>query len=219
MNNRLRVHHVIVAALVLGVAGCSSAASSTAAGSTAQGATAATSTPASTASSTPDAAAGTSADVAATTSSASASSAAAPARPADACTMLSSDQVASAVGTPGPYNDSHEDPADDGSPVWGCTWGTHSSDVDIREVPASSFLSTPDPTDITATPVTGIGDKARLDTMNPDGRNPELLFTAGGAYYNLSVTVDRSETGAANADQEKSAEQALGKLLAAKLSS
>lgn len=219
MNNRLRVHHVIVAALVLGVAGCSSAASSTAAGSTAQGATAATSTPASTASSTPDAAAGTSADVAATTSSAAASSAAAPARPADACTMLSSDQVASAVGTPGPYNDSHEDPADDGSPVWGCTWGTHSSDVDIREVPASSFLSTPDPTDITATPVTGIGDKARLDTMNPDGRNPELLFTAGGAYYNLSVTVDRSETGAANADQEKSAEQALGKLLAAKLSS
>jgi|GEM_PF-3683237 len=219
MNNRLRVHQVIVAALVLGVAGCSSAASSTAAGSTAQGATAATSTPASTASSTPDAAAGTSADVAATTSSAAASSAAAPARPADACTMLSSDQVASAVGTPGPYNDSHEDPADDGSPVWGCTWGTHSSDVDIREVPASSFLSTPDPTDITATPVTGIGDKARLDTMNPDGRNPELLFTAGGAYYNLSVTVDRSETGAANADQEKSAEQALGKLLAAKLSS
>jgi len=224
MNNRLRVHHVIVAALVLGVAGCSSAASSTAAGSTAagstaQGATAATSTPASTASSTPDAAAGTSADVAATTSSAAASSAAAPARPADACTMLSSAQVASAVGTPGPYNDSHEDPADDGSPVWGCTWGTHSSDVDIREVPASSFLSTPDPTDITATPVTGIGDKARLDTMNPDGRNPELLFTAGGAYYNLSVTVDRSETGAANADQEKSAEQALGKLLAAKLSS
>ena len=219
MNNRLRVHQVIVAALVLGVAGCSSAASSTAAGSTAQGATAATSTPASTASSTPDAAAGASADVAATTSSAAASSAAAPARPADACTMLSSDQVASAVGTPGPYNDSHEDPADDGSPVWGCTWGTHSSDVDIREVPASSFLSTPDPTDITATPVTGIGDKARLDTMNPDGRNPELLFTAGGAYYNLSVTVDRSETGAANADQEKSAEQALGKLLAAKLSS
>lgn len=209
MNNRLRVHHVIVAALVLGVAGCSSTASSTA-----QNTTTPSSTPAVAASSTPDAATSTSDDLAAATSSA-----AAPARPADACTMLSSDQVAAAVGTPGPYNDSHEDPADDGSPVWGCTWGTRSSDVDIREVPASTFLSAADPTDITTAAVTGIGDKARLDTMNPDGRNPELLFTVGGGYYDLSVTVSRSETGAENAGQEGSAERALGKLLAAKLGS
>ena len=216
MNNRLRVLHVIVAALLLGVAGCSSTASSTA-----QNTTTPTSTPAGTTSSTPDAADGTSDDVAAATSSAAAatSSAAAPARPADACTMLSSDQVAAAVGTPGPYNDSHEDPADDGSPVWGCTWGTQASYADIREVPASTFLSAPDPADITTAAVTGIGDKARLDTMNPDGRNPELLFTVGGGYYDLSVTVSRSETGAENAGQEGSAERALGKLLAAKLGS
>lgn len=205
---------MITAALVLGLAGCSSAASTTAAPS----ATA----PTGVAASTPDTAATTSADGAATsasTAAAPASSAAGPARPQDACTLLSSDQVASAVGTPGPYNDSHEDPATDGSPVWGCTWGTRASFADIREVSADTFQTTPDPSDITVKPLSGIGDAARLDTMNPDGRNPELFFAVGGAYYNLSVTVSRSETGAANAGQEEDAERALAKILVAKLSS
>ena len=204
---------MITAALVLGLAGCSSAASSTAQNATA---------PTSAASSTPDPVATTSADVVATSPSSAAappSSAAGPARPEDACTLLSSDQVASAVGTPGPYNDSHEDPASDGSPVWGCTWGTHSSYAGLREVSAQTFQTLPDPADITTAPVSGIGDKARLDTMNPDGRNPEILFTAGGAYYELSVTVSRSETGASNAGQEEDAERALAKLVAPKLSS
>ncbi|MEY9929617.1 hypothetical protein ABH926_004257 [Catenulispora sp. GP43] len=218
MNNRLRTHHVITAALILGLAGCSSAASTTA-----QNATTPASTAASTASSAPDTAATTSADVAASTTSSAAApastAAGSPARPADACTMLSSDQVAAAVGTPGPYNESHEDPADDGSPVWGCSWGTQASNADFREVPASTFQTTPDPADITTTPVSGIGDKARMDTMTPDGRNPELQFTIGGAYYELSVTVDRSETGASNAGQEESAERELAKLLVAKLTS
>lgn len=205
MNDRLRAHHVITAALVLSLAGCSSAA-----GSTAQNATA----PSRTASSTPDTVATTSGDVATSTGSAST-----PARPDDACTLLSSDQVTSAVGTPGPYNDSHEDPADDGSPVWGCGWGTQSSDVDFSEEPASTFQATPNPADATTTPVSGIGDKARMVTMNPDGRNPELQFTVGGAYYEVSVTVDRSETDASNAGQEENAERMLAKLLVAKLSS
>lgn len=202
MRNGLRAYHVITAALVLGLAGCSSAASSTA-----QSATTPTTS--------------TSADVATSTSAAAVatSSAAGPARPDDACTMLSSDQVADAVGTPGPYNDAHEDPADDGTPVWGCTWGTQASSADFRQTTADVFQSTPDPADVTTTPVTGIGDKARMTTMNPDGRNPELQFTVGGAYYELSVTLDRSETGASNAGQEEQAEQTLAKLLIAKLSS
>jgi hypothetical protein len=202
---------VIAAALVMGLAGCSSASGSTASSATA---------PTSVVSSTPDTAA-TSADVATSASSAAAtpSSAGGPARPQDACTLLSSDQVASAVGTPGPYNDSHEDPATDGSPVWGCTWGTRSSNADLREVSAETFQTVPDPSDITTTPITGIGDMARLDTMNPDGRNPELLFTVGGAYYDLSVTVSRSETDASNAGREKDAERTLAKLVVAKLSS
>lgn len=209
MRNGLRAYHVITAALVLGLAGCSSAASSTAQSAT----TPTTSTSADVATSTSTAAADTS------TAAATTSSAAGPARPDDACTMLSSDQVADAVGTPGPYNDAHEDPADDGTPVWGCTWGTEASSADFRETTADVFQSTPDPADVTTTPVTGIGDKARMTTMNPDGRNPELQFTVGGAYYELSVTLDRSETGASNAGQEKQAEETLAKLLIAKLSS
>lgn len=217
MNKKLSAHHVITAAVVVGLAGCSSTS-----GLTAQSAT----TPTSTASSTAVTDASTSADAATSTSSADVSTSAAatssaggPARPSDACTLLTSDQVASAVGTPGPYNDAHEDPTDDGRPVWGCTWGTHASDADFREIQASSFQSTPDPADATVTPVTGIGDQARMITMTPDGRNPDLEFTVGGAYYDLSVTVSRSETDASNAGQEQNAERMLAKLLVAKLSS
>ncbi|GAA1964790.1 hypothetical protein GCM10009838_22690 [Catenulispora subtropica] len=132
--------------------------------------------------------------------------------------MLASDQVAAAVGTPGPYTGAHEDPADDGSPVWGCTWGTHVSFADIRETTAERFANIPDPADITTTPVSGIGDKARMDTMTPDGRNPELWFTTGGRYYIMEVAVSRKELGAENAAREKDAEQTLAKALVAKLS-
>lgn len=131
--------------------------------------------------------------------------------------MLTSDQVAAAVGTPGPYNNSHEDPADDGSPVWGCTWGTRTSYADIRETTAEWFAKVPDPADITTAPLSGIGDQARLDTMNPDGRNPDIWFTAGGRYYVVEVVVSRKELGAENAAHEKDAEQTLAKALAAKL--
>jgi len=138
-------------------------------------------------------------------------------RPADACTMLSSDQVASAVGTPGPYNGSHEDPGADGNPVWGCAWGTSDSSADIREMTAARFAALPGLTDFTTKPITGIGDKALLATMNPDGRNPSVWFAARGHYYVVSVEVSRSELGAGNAPRENTAEQTLARILAAQL--
>jgi hypothetical protein len=221
-SRRLRAHHTILAALLLGLAGCSSSGSS---GATAQSASTATSTDGSAVASTTAGTADTSADpnggITSTTSSAAAStgSAGGSARTDDACTLLSSDQVEAAVGTAGPYTGAHEDPADDGSAVWGCTWGTHTSSADIRQVTAATFESTPDPSNITTAPVPGIGDKARLDTMNPDGRNPEILFAVGGAYYEVQVAVSRSELGAANAAQEETAERMLAKLLVPKLAS
>ncbi|WP_194918262.1 hypothetical protein [Catenulispora rubra] len=217
----MKAHHAVVAALLLGLAGCSSS-----------GAAAQNTTPATSAAATSVATSGTSvttsdssvattdsSTTASTTAAAATSGAGGQARTDDACTLLTSDQVAAAVGTPGPFTGAHEDPASDGSPVWGCTWGTHTSYADIRQVTAATFASTPDSSDITVAPVSGIGDKARLDTMNPDGRNPEILFTVGGAYYDLSVTVSRSELGATNAAQEASAERMLAKLLVPKLSS
>jgi hypothetical protein len=206
IRRRLKAQHVVVAALLVCLAGCSSSASTTAQNATAATGTADGSTAVTSSSDT-------------STSASTTTGAAKPNRPDDACTLLTSDQVAAAVGTPGPYNDSHEDPADDGTPVWGCTWGTHTSNADIREVPASDFESMPDPADITTSPVTGIGDKARMETTNPDGRNPDIYFTVGGAYYDLSVVLSRSETGAENAAKEEIAERTLGKLLAAKLAS
>lgn len=131
--------------------------------------------------------------------------------------MLTSDQVAAAVGTSGPYTGAHEDPADDGSPVWGCTWGTHASFADIRETTAERFTmgST---ADITTTPISGVGDQAHLDTNKSDGGTPRLWFAAGSRYYVMEVDVSRRELGAENADREKAAEQTLAKALAAKLS-
>lgn len=140
-------------------------------------------------------------------------------RPDDACTMMTSDQVAQLVGTPGPYTGAHEDPAEDGSPVWGCTWGTHASYADVREIDQARFTrdtSNPSADDVVA-PVSGIGDKAALDKRRSDGSNPYVYFASGGAYYEVEVVVDRRELGAANAPKEATAEQALAKILAAEL--
>lgn len=222
MANKSKVYQAVMAALLLGLAGCSSSTSATAQNAAPSTSTAdASVTTSDTSVTTPDTSVTTSSGVATTADSSAASTggAAAPARTDDACALLTSDQVAAAVGTAGPFTGAHEDPASDGSAVWGCTWGTHTSYADIREVTADTFASTPDPSNITTAPVSGIGDKARLDTMNPDGRNPEIFFTVGGRYYDLSVVVSRSELGAANAAQEQSAERMLAKLLVPKLSS
>lgn len=74
-----------------------------------------------------------------------------------------------------------------------------------------------DPADVTTTPVSGIGYKARMTTMN---RRPEsgLQLIVGGAYYELSMAVSRSETNTSNAGQEENSEQMLAKLLVAELS-
>ncbi|WP_035804883.1 hypothetical protein [Kitasatospora mediocidica] len=138
----------------------------------------------------------------------------APARPADACVMLTSDQVAAAVGTPGPYNDSHEDPADDGTPVWGCTWGTRTSYADLREVTTVQYLTSTTAGNVTGTPLSGIGDGAILTVRKDDGSMPTVHFTTGSHFYAVSVTLDRSETDAANAGKETAAEQALATTLA-----
>ncbi|GAA1227431.1 hypothetical protein GCM10009665_17440 [Kitasatospora nipponensis] len=128
--------------------------------------------------------------------------------------MLTSDQVASAVGTPGPYNLSHEDPADDGTPVWGCTWGTRRSNADLRELTATQYTRATTAGSLTVTPVQGIGDSAVLTKRTSDGSEPALDFTAGSRYYEVTVTVDRSELGATNAPQETVAVQTLATTLA-----
>jgi hypothetical protein len=138
-------------------------------------------------------------------------------RPADACLMLTSDQVAAIVGTPGPFTGAHEDPDEDGNPVWGCTWGTQQSYADLRELSAKQFdmVSTPDQ-DTVLTPLSGIGDKALLQKNKSDSY---VYFVVGGYYYEAQVTVDRRDSGGTNAAQEISAAEQLAKTLAPRLNS
>jgi hypothetical protein len=141
-------------------------------------------------------------------------------RPADACTMLTSDQLATIVGTPGPFTGVPEDPANDGTPVWGCTWGTQKSYVDIRELTAGQFndTNTPDP-DIVDTPLSGIGDQAKLQKNRSDGTNSYVYFRTAGRYYEVQVGVDRyAYEDAPNAGHEASAAQFLAKISAPRLS-
>lgn len=136
-------------------------------------------------------------------------------RPADACTMLTSDQVAEIVGTPGPYTGAHEDPAEDGSPVWGCTWGTRQSYADVRELTAAQFaaLPKPDPTFV-VTPLNGIGDRAYLTKVKDTGTDPEVSFETAGRYYSVEVTVDRyGYADGPNANREANAAELLAKIL------
>jgi len=136
------------------------------------------------------------------------------ARPIDACGMLTSDQVAGIVGTPGPYTGAHEDAAPDGSPTWGCTWGTPDSYADIREVTSSSFAKLGSYSDVELTPLNGIGDKAVLEKRKSDGSNPYVYFLAATRYYEVEIVVDRRETGTTNAPREANAAQVLAKMLA-----
>lgn len=140
-------------------------------------------------------------------------------RPADACTMLSSDQVAKIVGTPGPFTGAHEDPDENGKPVWGCTWGTQQSYADLRQLSAKQFrrASTPD-SDTVITPLRGIGHDAMLTKNKSDGSDSYLYFRAGGHYYEVQIVVDRRAYGdPANAGREISGAQALAKAVAPRL--
>jgi hypothetical protein len=128
--------------------------------------------------------------------------------------MLTSGQVADAVGTPGPYTGAHEDPAQDGSPVWGCTWGTQNSYADIRET--KRFPKVGSDSVSVITPLSGIGDQAVLQTFK-SGPEPNVYFAAAGHYYEAQVTVDRRESDATNSPREASAAQELAKILAKEL--
>ncbi|HVV18349.1 MAG TPA: hypothetical protein VHF06_02875 [Pseudonocardiaceae bacterium] len=141
-------------------------------------------------------------------------------RPADACTLLTSDQVAAIVGTPGPYTGAHEDPAEDGSPVWGCTWGTQLSYADIRELTAKQWdaVRAPDP-DLDTTRLSGIGDQALLTKNKDDGGNSYVYFAVGERYYETQVAVDRSGgDDTPNFGHEAEAAQALATMLLPRLS-
>jgi len=138
-------------------------------------------------------------------------------RPTDACTMLTSGQVAHAVGTPGPYTGAHEDPDQNGRPVWGCTWGTQNSYADIRETSASRFPKVGSDSVSVITPLSGIGDQAVLQTFKSGGE-PYVDFVAAGHYYEAQVSVNRREADAAISAREASAAQELAKIVAKELS-
>lgn len=140
-------------------------------------------------------------------------------RAADACTMLTSDEVSDIVGTPGPFTGASEDAAEDGSPVWGCTWGTPRSYADVREITAARYAQIPGYDDLAVTSLDGIGDRALLERDEEDGGNPAVAFLAGGHYYRVEIEVDRRELGTDHADFETKAEKSLAGKLAGALGS
>ncbi|WP_371484146.1 hypothetical protein [Kitasatospora sp. NBC_00315] len=139
------------------------------------------------------------------------------ARPADACTMLTAAQVAAAVGTGDRFVGTHQDPAQDGSEVWGCTWGSRLSYASLKELTAVQFAYSIGSPDLATTRAPGIGDQALIAARKSDGGAPHLAFLAGLRYYVLEVVVDRGSVGAADAGQEIAAEKQLGTLLATAL--
>ncbi|KDN87207.1 hypothetical protein KCH_10280 [Kitasatospora cheerisanensis KCTC 2395] len=89
----------------------------------------------------------------------------------------------------------------------------------LRLVDETAYARTVASPDLKVQPVPGIGDSAVLVSAKEDGRNPELLFTVGGARYGIEAVADRGELGAANAPAEVAAEQALARLAAPRLHS
>ncbi|MFB7616070.1 hypothetical protein [Kitasatospora sp. NPDC056181] len=134
-------------------------------------------------------------------------------RPTDACTLLNSPQVIAAVGTGGPFAGTHPDPASDGSPVWGCTWGSRQSYASIREVKPTVLATVKANPDIQITPVPGAGQEAVL-TQRKDGTHPEVYFVADGRTYSVEVVKDRGPGDNVNAPAEALAETGLAVVLA-----
>ncbi|MFE0464689.1 hypothetical protein ACFW1A_36090 [Kitasatospora sp. NPDC058965] len=131
-------------------------------------------------------------------------------RVADACSVLTNDQVTGAMGASTPLL------AEGSSPdkPWGCTWGSRQSYVSLEELDATRFATVTSSPDLTGSPVGGIGDSALLVTYKDDGRSPQLVFTVAGHHYSVEAVASRSELGAANAAQEAAAEQQLAGLAA-----
>ncbi|MFF1907289.1 hypothetical protein [Kitasatospora sp. NPDC058218] len=138
------------------------------------------------------------------------------ARPGDACTLLTSPQVIAAVGTGGPFRGTHPDPASDGSPVWGCTWGSFQSYASIRETSPTALAAARANGELQVTPLPGVGQEAVL-SQRKDGTHPRVLFLAGGRAYAVEVVKDRGPDDEVNAPAEALAEGALAMVLAKQL--
>ncbi|MFD9594480.1 hypothetical protein ACFWA9_17220 [Kitasatospora sp. NPDC059973] len=137
-------------------------------------------------------------------------------RPADACTLLQSPQVVAAVGTSGPFRGTHPDPASDGSPVWGCTWGSPDSYASVRETTPTALASAKADGQLQVTTLPGVGQEAVL-TQRKDGTHPRALFVAGGRVYAVEVVKDRGPGDGVNAPAEALAESGLAMVLAKSL--
>ncbi|MEV0536978.1 hypothetical protein [Kitasatospora sp. NPDC050463] len=138
------------------------------------------------------------------------------ARPDDACTLLTSPQVIAAVGTGGPFRGTHLDPASDGSPVWGCTWGSRQSYASIHETSPTALASARANGELQVTPLPGVGQEAVL-AQRKDGTHPRVLFLTGGRAYAVEVVKDRGPGDDVNAPAEAVAEGALAMVLAKQL--
>ncbi|MFG2823984.1 DUF3558 family protein [Kitasatospora sp. NPDC048365] len=146
----------------------------------------------------------------------SAAPAPAGARPADACTLLTSDQVAAALGTSGPFNGAPLGLTSTVGKVWGCTWGTAKSVVSLQELDAKTFADSKG--NAKPTTVSGVGDEAFIDSRATGGQ-PALYFGVAGHFYRLDVESDRKAASAAanaakDAAKDAAIEEALAKVLA-----
>jgi hypothetical protein len=129
---------------------------------------------------------------------------------ADACSVLTNDQVTQAMGASAPLL------AEGSSPdkPWGCTWGSRESYVSLEELDAARFATVTSSPDLASSPVGGIGESAALFTYKDDGRRPLIVFTVAGHHYSIEAVASRKPVGAVNAPQEASAEQQLARIAA-----
>ncbi|MFG3054907.1 hypothetical protein ACGFZP_28695 [Kitasatospora sp. NPDC048239] len=135
-------------------------------------------------------------------------------RPAEACPMLTSEQIVTIVGTSGPFRGTRLSPASDGSPVWGCTWGSRESYAAIHEVSATVLASVRANPELEVTPMRQVGQDAVLSVWKKDSTRPVVYFTADGHTYSVEVVKSRAPGDGVNAPAEVMAEGILATLLA-----
>ncbi|MFF2041382.1 hypothetical protein ACFVVX_13200 [Kitasatospora sp. NPDC058170] len=135
-------------------------------------------------------------------------------RPAEACPMLTSEQIVTIVGTSGPFRGTRLSPASDGSPVWGCTWGSRESYAAIHEVSATVLASVKANPELEVSPLRQVGQDAVLVVRKKDSTQPTVYFTADGHTYSVEVVKSRAPGDGVNAPAEVMAEGILATLLA-----
>ncbi|MEE1822756.1 hypothetical protein PUR61_11200 [Streptomyces sp. BE20] len=127
-------------------------------------------------------------------------------RPADPCTLLTSDQVVAVVGTPGPFNGMPLGRGLDGSAVWGCGWSNWDSLTSLQEVDSSTFASHKRDSqrpDAKEPAVKDVGDEVFVASRGNAGK-PALFFALGPHFYRVEVQSNR-KLGANNPDAAKDA--------------